>query len=257
MTLSRYTQGPSSYNPAPPPPPKRSVLRPTSYQPIVTYLMIASCVLVYIGQMLTPVSGTGLDLFSLYGAKINSMIIQGQYWRLLTPMWLHGSILHIAFNMYALYIFGVNLERYYGHWRFLWLYLLGGYAGNVVSFLMSPSVSLGSSTAIFGLIAAQGVFLYKNRQLIRNARGMLLNTIAIAAINLVLGLSPGIDNWGHLGGLLGGLAYAWSAGPVWLLQTDASGVRLVNQRSRQRVILVAVGVFLLFTIIAAFKIWMA
>jgi rhomboid protease GluP len=83
---------------------------------------------------------------------------------------------------------------------------------------------------------------------------MLMNTLAIAAINLVLGLSPGIDNWGHLGGLLGGLAFAWSAGPVWSVQSDLSGVRLVNQRSRERVILVGAGVFLLFAAIAAFKI---
>ena len=257
MNLTHYNPDPSSYTPPPTaPPPVRPVQRPPSYQPYVTYIMIASCVLVYIGQVLTPLAN-GLDLFSLYGAKINDAIIQGQYWRLLTPMWLHGSILHIAFNMYALYIFGTNLERYYGHWRFLWLYMLGGYAGNVVSFLMSPAISLGSSTAIFGLIAAQGVFLYKNRQLIRNARGMLMNTIIIAAVNLVLGTSSGIDNWGHLGGLLGGLAYAWSAGPVWLVQTDLNGIRLVNQRSRQRVFVVAIAVFLLFSFIAAVKIYMA
>ncbi len=230
------------------------VRRPGPVQPYVTYFMIVTCVLAYLGQTLTYLPNAGTDLLTLYGMKINALIIQGQVWRLVTPMWLHGSLLHIAFNLYALFIFGANLERYYGHARFLVLYLLSGFAGNVVSFLMSPNNSLGSSTAIFGLIAAQGVFLYQNRQLIRNARGMLINTVSVAAINLVLGLSPGIDNWGHLGGLLGGLAFAWSAGPVWSLQSDLAGVRLVNQRSRNRVILVAAGVFILFALIAAFKI---
>ncbi|HBA91100.1 MAG TPA: rhomboid family intramembrane serine protease, partial [Anaerolineaceae bacterium] len=201
--------------------------------------MIASSVLVYIGQMLTQTPG-GSDLLINLGAKVNSAIIAGQYWRLITPMWLHGSLLHIAFNMYALFIFGANLERAYGHGRFLLLYLLSGFAGNVISFMMSPTPSIGSSTAIFGLIAAQGVFLYQNRRLIRNAQGMLINTLTIAGINLVLGLSPGIDNWGHLGGLIGGLAFAWSAGPLWDVQTDGVGLRLVNQRSRQRVMLVAI-----------------
>ena len=252
--MNDYSPNDPSYSPPPAQPaPVRVMRRPGAAQPYVTYVLIASCVLIFFAQMATPISN-GTDLFSLYGMKINALIIQGQFWRLVTPMWLHGSILHIAFNMYALFIFGTTLERYYGHARFLVLYLLSGYAGNVISFLMSPNNSLGSSTAIFGLLAAQGVFLYQNRHLIRNARGMLMNTISIAVINLILGLSPGIDNWGHLGGLIGGLAFAWSAGPIWSVQTDLNGVSLVNQRSRGRVILVAVGVFLLFTVIAAFKI---
>ena len=243
----------SEYPQTPPPIPPRVMRRPATNPPYVTYFMIASSVLVYIGQMLTQTPG-GSDLLTNLGAKVNSAIIAGQYWRLITPMWLHGSLLHIAFNMYALFIFGANLERAYGHGRFLLLYLLSGFAGNVISFMMSPTPSIGSSTAIFGLIAAQGVFLYQNRRLIRNAQGMLINTLTIAGINLVLGLSPGIDNWGHLGGLIGGLAFAWSAGPLWDVQTDGVGLRLVNQRSTQRVMLVAIGVAVVFAAVAFLKI---
>ena len=244
----------SEYPQTPPPVPPRVMRRPAANPPYVTYFMIASIVLVYIGQLLTQTPG-GSDLLINLGAKVNSAIIAGQYWRLITPMWLHGSLLHIAFNMYALFIFGANLERAYGHGRFLLLYLLSGFAGNVISFMMSPTPSIGSSTAIFGLIAAQGVFLYQNRRLIRNAQGMLINTLTIAGINLVLGLSPGIDNWGHMGGLIGGLAFAWSAGPLWDVQTDGVGLRLVNQRSRQRVMLVAIGVAVVFAAVAFLKIW--
>lgn len=243
----------SEYPQTPPPVPPRVMRRPAANPPYVTYFMIASSVLMYIGQMLTQTPG-GSDLLTNLGAKVNSAIIAGQYWRLITPMWLHGSLLHIAFNMYALFIFGANLERAYGHGRFLLLYLLSGFAGNVISFMMSPTPSIGSSTAIFGLIAAQGVFLYQNRKLIRNAQGMLINTLTIAGINLVLGLSPGIDNWGHLGGLIGGLAFAWSAGPLWDVQTDGVGLRLVNQRSTQRVMLVAIGVAVVFAAVAFLKI---
>jgi rhomboid protease GluP len=227
--------------------------RPASDPPYVTYFMIISCVLVYLAQMATR-NSSGTDLVTLWGAKVNSLIIAGQFWRLITPIWLHGSLLHIAFNMYALFIFGSNLERPYGHGRFLALYLIGGFAGNVISFFMSPRASLGASTAIFGLIAAQGVFLYQNRKLIRNAQGMLVNTIAIVAINLVLGLSPGIDNWGHLGGLIGGLAFAWSAGPLWDVHADTTGLRLVNQRSTRRVIIVALAVAAVFAGLAILKI---
>jgi len=247
-----YSQNPSPYRP-PPAGPARFFRRPTASPPYITYFMIATCILAYLSQMVTQ-TPAGTDLLSLYGAKVNQLIINGEYWRLVTPMWLHGSLLHIMFNMYALYIFGSNLERYYSTWRFLALYLLSGFAGNVISFMMSPRPSLGSSTAIFGLIAAQGVFLYQNRHLIRNAQGMLMSTLMIMAINLLLGLSPGIDNWGHMGGLLGGLAFAWSAGPVWNIQTNFSGLSLVNQRSNKRVVMVAIGVFLGFAAIAAFRI---
>lgn len=256
MNNTPYSQYDSDeYPPSPPGGPVRIFRRPTSEPPYVTYFMMATCVLAFLGQLLTQ-TVFGSDLLAAFGAKVNPLITAGQYWRLITPMWLHGSILHIAFNMYALFIFGSNLERYYGHGRFLLLYLLSGYAGNVISFMMTPRPSLGSSTAIFGLLAAQAVFLYQNRHLIRNARSLLTSTLMIAAINLLLGTSPGIDNWGHLGGLIGGLAFAWSAGPYWTVQADFTGVSLVNQRSRRRVAMVAVGVALVFTALAALRIWM-
>src|SRR3972149_9238690 len=154
---------PQTEYPQTPPVPPRIMRRPASDPPYVTYFMIASCVVVYLLQMATRTPGGG-DLLSNWGAKVNSAIIAGQYWRLITPMWLPGSLLHIAFKMYALFIFGPNLDRPYGHSRFLALYLLGGFAGNVISFMMSPHASLGSSTAIFGLIAAQGVFPCPFRQ---------------------------------------------------------------------------------------------
>lgn len=248
------SQEPPPDYPQTPPAPTR-IHRPRTNPPYVTYFLIASCILVYLGQILTA-TPDGSDLLTQWGAKVNSSIIAGQYWRLITPMWLHGSILHLGFNMYALYIFGTSLEGVYGHGRFFVLYMLSGFAGNVVSFMMSPQASVGSSTAIFGLIAAQGVFLYQNRKLIRNAKSMLFNTLAIAGINLVLGLSPGIDNWGHMGGLIGGLAFAWSAGPLWDVQMDVNGLRLVNQRRKRRVIVVAAAVAVVFIALVVIKIRM-
>jgi len=155
------------------------------------------------------------DYLVLYGAKINQRIFQGELWRLFTPVFLHGSILHVAFNMYALYILGPRLERYYGHWRFLALYLLSGFGGNVFSMMFTEAPSLGSSTAIFGLIGAQGIFYYHNRKIFGTAFRQALNgIITIAVVNLIIGLSPGIDNWGHIGGLLGGFIFAWLSGPL-------------------------------------------
>jgi rhomboid protease GluP len=183
--------------------------------------------------------------------------MQGQLWRLITPLLLHGSIAHIGFNMYALFIFGPGLERYYGHLRFLTLYLLAGFAGNVFSFLFTPGLSVGASTAIFGLVAAQGVFLFRHRQMLgANARAGLMNIIFIVAINLFLGLSPGIDNWGHLGGLFGGLAFAWLGGPILELTGAPPYMELVDRRSEGEAWLVALLVGLSFAGVAFWAIFL-
>ncbi|BBB49459.1 rhomboid family intramembrane serine protease [Pelolinea submarina] len=182
----------------------------------ISYYIIAITVAFFLLQQLSKML-FGYDFPLLYGAKINEFILKGEIWRLVTPLLLHGSILHIAFNMYALYTVGPGLERRYGPISFITLYLIGGLWGNTASFLFSANPSLGASTAIFGLIAAQGVYIYKNRFLLgQAAQPLLVNVIVVIVINLLFGLSTsGIDNWGHLGGLLGGLFYAWFAGPTY------------------------------------------
>jgi rhomboid protease GluP len=133
-------------------------------RPIVTYTLLAVTIFIYILQEAGKAL-YGVDLVTGWGLKVNEMILQGQFWRLITPMFLHGSILHIAFNMYALLAIGPGLERYYGHTRILALYFISGFAGNVASFMFSAAPSLGSSTAIFGLLGAEGVFLYRNQRI--------------------------------------------------------------------------------------------
>jgi len=190
-----------------------------------------------------------IDLPAAFGLKVNQLIAQGQIWRLFTPMLLHGSLLHIAFNMYALSKIGPRLERYYGHWRFLALYILSGFGGNVFSMMFTEAPSLGSSTAIFGLIGAQGVFFYHNRELFGPAFRQGLNSIiSIALINLFIGLSPGIDNWGHVGGLIGGVVFAWLGGPMLKVAGSYPDMALADQRQPHEIIQ-AIGVPALFFVI--------
>lgn len=194
------------------PPP--AVVQEHLVTPFVGYVLLAVTILVYLLQMGTKVL-LGYDLPALLGMKINELILSGQVWRLVTPIFLHGSLLHIAFNMYALVIIGLPLERRFGHVRFLLLYVAGAFAGNVFSFLLTENPSLGASTAIFGLLGAEAVFLYRNRELFGGqARTALTNILQVAVINLLIGLSPGIDNWGHVGGLFGGLLFTWFGGPL-------------------------------------------
>lgn len=247
---------PPEYNEAPPLPQPRPV--PVSLPattPRVTYAILGITIVVYLIQLLTQFT-LGYDLPVELGAKANAAIRAGQLWRFFTPMLLHGSILHIGFNMYALYIFGIGLERRYGHGRFLLLYILSGFAGAVFSFLFSSAYSIGASGAIFGLVSAEGIFLIQNRRLFgTRMRGALNNVIFVVAINLFLGLQPGIDNWGHVGGLMGGLIFAWFAGPHWEVQGLAPNLQVVDLREPRDVIVGVAVVTIIFCTLAAIGMW--
>jgi len=198
----------------------------------------------------------GIDIPAAYGMKINERILAGEWWRLITPVFLHGGILHLGFNMYALYVLGPGLERFYGHGRFLALYLLAGFAGNVLSFLFTPANSLGASTAIFGLLGAQGVLLFQNKEVFgKPVQRALMNLIMIAVVNLLFGLSPGIDNWGHIGGLIGGTLFAWYAGPLLKVRGIYPTLVFVDSRSRSEVLRTGISVGLLFGSLAAITIF--
>ncbi|MEN4041192.1 MAG: rhomboid family intramembrane serine protease [Anaerolineaceae bacterium] len=257
--MSSYIPQPPGAGDQPPPPqtPRLGMVqvRLPEGRRIVTFIILGLTIIVFLLQVVTQ-SVMGYDYPLALGAKHNALISQGELWRLFTPMLLHGSLAHIGFNMYALLILGPGLERYYGHLRFLALYVVAGFAGNVFSFLFTPGISVGASTAIFGLVAAQGVFLYRHQQLFgARARSGLMNIIFIVAINLFLGLTPGIDNWGHLGGLFGGLALAWLGGPMLELVGATPYMELVNRRSEGETYLVALLVGLFFAGLAFWAIF--
>jgi rhomboid protease GluP len=223
--------------------------------PVVTYVLLGITVSVFLLQLATEFI-FGQDLAAAMGLKVNELIISGEFWRLFTPMFLHGSILHIGFNMYALVALGPSLESYYGHGRFLALYLLSGFAGNVISFLFSANPSLGASTAIFGLIGAEAIFLYRNRSILgAMAQRALGNVIFILVINMVMGLTPGIDFWGHMGGLLGGSFFAWFAGPIFRVEGGYLEPRLVDERDQSSALIFGVLDFAIFSGLAVMKIW--
>jgi rhomboid protease GluP len=225
-------------------------------EPGVTFVIVGVTVLFFILQQ-ASLYFLGFDLPASLGAKINEYILKGQIWRLFTPMLLHGSLTHIFFNMYALVSIGREIEMYYGHKRYLVLYLVSGFAGNVFSFLITQGASYGASTAIFGLIAAEGVFIYRNRKFFRNSRAMLINVAVIVGINLfIVGMIPNIDNFGHLGGLLGGAAFAWLAGPIWSPQGIFPDIVISDIRKNSRTLPVSIGVCALFAFGAALKFFM-
>lgn len=221
--------------------------------PWVTYVLMGLCILLF-GLQLLSESQLNADLPFLFGGKINQAILAGQLWRLITPAFLHGSIYHLLFNMYALYILGNRLENIYGHSRFTALYFVGAFGGNVLSFVLSKSNSLGSSTAIFGLLAANLVLLLTNKEFFgENFRPILSNLVFLLFINLSIGIMPGssIDNFGHLGGLIAGGFFAILAGPKWKVQNQSGLLRLKDSRSQQEIWLGLLMVFAAFVLMAA------
>jgi rhomboid protease GluP len=140
------------------------------------------------------------------GAKVNPLIAQGQVWRLFTATLLHNGIIHLMFNLYALFALGPMLEAYIGWRRFLIIYLLGGLFGSLLSYAFSESISVGASGAIFGIIGATTVYFFRYRNNFgAQGRAILQNMIVVIVINLIFGFTAGyIDNFGHIGGLLGG-----------------------------------------------------
>ena len=139
------------------------------------------------------------------GAKYSPLIYAGEVWRLITCAFLHGSFLHIACNMYMLYIIGPQIERIYGKFKYMFIYLVSCITSSILSVIFNPdSISVGASGGIFGLMGALLAFALIERKNINKEYTMgLVKTIGI---NLVIGLIViNIDNAAHIGGFLGGI----------------------------------------------------
>jgi membrane associated rhomboid family serine protease len=219
-----------------------------------TFFFIAITVTVFLAQIAAS-QLAGYDMLLEYGAKSRAEILSGEVWRLVTPIFLHVGIPHIFVNMYSLYAIGPAVERFFGTPRFMITYLQAGIAGIIFSLALSPYPSAGASGAIFGMLGALAAFLYRHRGLFgRFGRLQLRQIILVAFLNLGLGLMPGIDNWGHLGGLVAGGALSWWLGPrfeiVWVW-TDQGQLKDRSSWEQSRTgYLVSAGVLSLLTIAA-------
>ncbi|MDK0863099.1 rhomboid family intramembrane serine protease [Clostridium perfringens] len=142
------------------------------------------------------------------GAKHNKAIMfHGEYYRLVTSMFLHGGIVHLLFNMYALYILGDFIERVYGAKKYLAIYFVSGIVASIFSLYFSPVMGVGASGAIFGLLGAALVFAYNEKD--RIGKGLVTNIIVIILLNVFIGLSiSNIDISAHFGGFLAGAILA-------------------------------------------------
>lgn len=178
-------------------------------KPIITYLLIVVNIVMY---LLTLSLSEEIDLNRLFFN--NYILIQsGQYYRLFTSMFMHADVFHLLFNMWALYVIGPQIERYYGKTKFLLIYVISGLLGSAFSAVAMDAMtySIGASGAIFGLFGSLAYFTYYYRATLQ---GLLRSQIfPVILINLLMGfLISGIDVWAHIGGLIGGMLVSMSIG---------------------------------------------
>ncbi len=187
----------------------------------VSRLLLALTVAVHLGVVALGralawrwgLEGDGLGVALAFGAKINGLVWSGgEVWRLASAVFLHGGLLHVAFNGYALYVMGPLVEKLYGSRRLVVLYMVSGLASEVASALWTPGMSVGASGAIFGLLGALVVFGWKFRAWLPRgvARRLSYGMLPWVVVNLAIGFIPGLpfDNAAHLGGLAAGMIAA-------------------------------------------------
>lgn len=205
-------------------------------KPRFSYLLIIINIFIFIALELTGGS-TNVEHLVEFGAKFNPAIISGEWWRIITSMFLHIGMFHLFMNMLALYYLGTAVESIYGSSRFLIIYFLSGIGGGLTSFAFNFHVAAGASGALFGLFGALLYFGTVEKRLFRQTMGR--NLILILMINIIFGfMIPQIDMGAHLGGLIAGFI--------------ASGITSVP---KHRLIKRQIIYFILYTLITIFLIW--
>jgi rhomboid protease GluP len=200
-------------------------------QPRATYVLLAINVAVAVLLVLVSLQrGYGITgniptpVLLDFGAHQSTLIAAGEFWRLGTSMFLHGGLIHLLFNSYALYILGRDVESLYGTARFLAIYLLSGLGGSIAFYLIgylsgNDNPSVGASGAIFGLFGAEASYFWIHRKLLgRRAQANLRSLATVLLVNLFIGFTlPYINNTAHFGGLVTGAVLGWLLVPRYTM----------------------------------------
>jgi membrane associated rhomboid family serine protease len=191
-----------------------------TYAAYVTWAIIAICVVVFLVD--TGLGGSGISLFGNGGPLVERGLVfgpavaAGEWWRIFTSAFVHLGLLHVAFNMYALYLFGPIIEQMYGHIEYLVAYMLCAAGGSVLTILAMPDAgAAGASGAIFGLLGMAFVVSRRHHVMIGpRARAILSQAGTLLVFNLILTFSiRGISWTGHVGGLVVGMVIGWLLAP--------------------------------------------
>lgn len=180
-------------------------------RPIITPILIGINILAFILSILIAKWDLNAQNLFLLGGNYGPAVKAGEVWRIITSAFLHGSVLHIVLNMYALNIIGPQIEGFFGKMKYLFIYLVSAATGSLLSILFSDAVSVGASGAIFGLLGALVYFGFHYRVYLDNV--LRSQIIPLIIMNLGIGfIFSNIDNAAHIGGLIGGVLAAKAVG---------------------------------------------
>ncbi len=180
-------------------------------QPIVTYIIMAVCIILFILMELSGGS-TNSQILLKYGANLDILVKNGEYYRLFTCIFLHIGIMHLICNMYSLYVIGREVESLFGKVKYIIIFILSGIFGSIMSIAFTHNtISAGASGAIFGLLGALLYFGINYRTYLGEA--IKRTIIPIIVVNLIIGFfAEGIDLAAHIGGLVGGVLVSMMVG---------------------------------------------
>lgn len=174
-------------------------------KPILTYLLIIINVIIFALMYIYGNGSEDTNTLVNFGANYIPLVKSGEYYRIITSAFLHIGILHLLFNMYALFVIGTQIEYLYGRFKYFFIYIFSAIMGSLFTVALSSSntVSAGASGAIFGLLGSMLYFGYNYRGYIGNS--IINQVIPVILLNVVIGFTtPGIGNAAHIGGLIGG-----------------------------------------------------
>lgn len=176
-------------------------------RPYVILVFLSILALVFVYFQFQPVDTWGTVIAIIYGAKYNPMILNGEYWRLLTPSLIHFDLMHLLVNMIFTYQFGKMTEQVFGWWKVLILIVGSAFIGNLFSYAFVSNISLGASTVAYGLLGALLFLGIENRKLFMGLVKNMVFPILILSFFWAF-IDSSVDGYGHLGGLLGGFLIA-------------------------------------------------
>lgn len=184
-------------------------------EPVITYALLVVCIFLYVFLGFSSGSLIDIDSDTLveFGGNIGYFTKSGEYFRLFCSIFLHGNIMHLIFNMYSLYVIGPQVESFFGKFKYIFIFVFSGVVGSLLSLAFNPGnvVSVGASGALFGILGSICYFGYHYRVYFGNI--LKSQIIPIIMLNLLLGfMSSGIDNFAHIGGLIGGIFASMAVG---------------------------------------------
>lgn len=187
-------------------------------EPSMVYVLAAINIAVYLFGLASPIDTAGMGISTLpllYGAKVNALILDGQWWRLITPMFLHSGFLHVALSSWALLFFGPQVEKVFGSLAFCMIYFLGGLCGNLVSFLYTPAATVGGTGPFFALLSSWLVYLLRNKKELgeQAADFGIRMTFLLGVLVICLSCLLPIDEWIHFGATIPGAVFGGYACP--------------------------------------------